>query len=295
MNVFVAVADAGSFSKAAEKLRLSAPAVTRAVASLEDRLRIRLFNRSTRQVKLTEAGASYLENCRRILADIEAADNLASGARQIPRGHLRVTTSITFGRLCLTPIVQSYLATHPQVTASVYCYDRYVSLLDEGMDIAVRLGELDDSSMIARRVGEVRRMLIASPDYIAKHGAPTHPDQLADHKIIGFSGLSPRHDWPMMIDGNKVNTTVRPTLAVNDFLAVVEAVKSGQGIAIAQSYAVADECKAGRLVSILDEFMQIRSPVHLVYPENRLLSAKSRTFMDFAAPRLREWLDARHI
>ncbi|MFA9473287.1 MAG: LysR family transcriptional regulator [Filomicrobium sp.] len=230
MEVFVAVADAGSFVKAGERMRISPPAVTRAVSALEERLGARLLNRTTRRLNLTEAGQRYVQNCRHLLADFEEAERDAIGQSAMPQGHLTLTASMTFGRMALSPIVGDFLTAHPKITASLMLVDRVVNFIEEGIDVAVRIGDLPDSSLVARRVGEVRRVMVASPDYLAKRGAPEHPTELKLHSVIGFTGLMANREW-RFVEGDKAGqVSLRPRLEINDAAAAINAAQSGEGI-----------------------------------------------------------------
>lgn len=290
LEVFVAVADAGSFAKAGARLRLSPPAVTRAVASLEDRLGARVFQRTTRSLAITEVGRRYLESARRILADLETAGKEAVGEAAEPQGHLVVTASVTFGRSVLAPVVGAFLAQHPRITASVLLLDRVVPLVEEGVDVAVRIGDLPDSSLIAQKVGAVRRILVASPTYLASRGTPATPADLRNHAVIGFTGLMPSRDLHFETGRGAATVAVRPAFEVNDALTAIDAAVAGHGVTIALSYMVRDAIDAGALVAVLDEVTPPPRPVHLVHPEMRLVAAKVRAFVNFAAPRLRKEL-----
>ena len=195
LQVFVAVADAGSFAKAGEKLRISPPAVTRTISSLEDRIGARLFNRTTRSLSLTEPGARFLENARRVLAELDNAEMDAAGESGTPTGHLTIGASVTFGRAVVAPLMTSFLKAHPRITASVVLQDRVADLVSDGIDIAIRISNLPDSSLVAKRLGEVRRVLVASPAYLAQRGVPTHPRDLKLHSIIAFTGLMQNREW----------------------------------------------------------------------------------------------------
>jgi DNA-binding transcriptional LysR family regulator len=195
LEVFVAVADAGSFARAAARLRLSPPAVTRAVAALEERLGTRVFTRTTRSLTVTDVGQRFLASARRILADLETAKQEAIGEAAAPQGHLAITASVTFGRSALAPVVCGFLERHRRVTASVLLLDRVTNLVEEGIDIAVRIGHLPDSTLVARRIGSVRRILVASPGYLARRDPLRSPSDLRRHAVIGLTGLMPNRDW----------------------------------------------------------------------------------------------------
>lgn len=295
LGVFVGIADAGSFAEAGRRLRLSPPAVTRAVAALEDRLGVRLFNRTTRSLKLTEAGVRFLDSARRILAELETAEREATGETATPAGHLGVTASLTFGRLVLAPVVASFLTAHPRVTASLLLVDRVVNLVEEGMDVAVRIGRLPDSALVARKVGEVRRILVASPDYIGRRGMPQSPAELKLHSVVAFTGIQSSHEWPVGSGPQPTMVTVRSRLDINDATAALAVATAGHGITVALSYMVAEELRRGTLVEVLADAAPPPVPVHIVYPQTRLLAPKVRAFLDFTAPRLRDMLEGARI
>ena len=291
LEVFVAVADAGSFAKAGARLRLSPPAVTRAISALEDRLGARVFSRTTRSLMITEVGRRFLEHARRILIDLETAEKEAVGETAVPHGHLTVTASVTFGRSALTPIVCAFLNQNPRISISVMLSDRLTNLIEEGIDLAVRVGPLPDSSLVAKKVGTVRRILVASPDYLARRGIPQSPADLRLHSMIAFNGLMPNREWRFVDGRNSHSVSFMPRLEINDANAAIAAAEMGDGITIALSYMVAEKIRDGRLVPVLDAFTPAAVPVSLVYPQNRLISPKVRAFVDFAAPRLRTVLD----
>lgn len=291
LEVFVAVADAGSFAKAGARLRLSPPAVTRAISALEDRLGARVFNRTTRSLTITDVGIRFLESARRILMDMDTAEKEAAGETAMPQGHLTITASVTFGRSTLAPVVCGFLGQHPRVTASVVLLDRVVNLVEEGIDVAVRIGPLPDSNLIAKRIGAVHRVLVASPDYLGRRGTPTSPTELKLHSMIAFTGLMPNREWRFRSDRRPNSVVLNPTFEINDAVAAIDAAENGHGITIALSYMVHEKISEGKLVTILDEFTPPPRPAHLVYPQARLVAPKIRAFVDYAAPRLRDALD----
>ncbi len=291
LEVFVAVADAGSLTRAGGRLRLSPPAVTRAIAALEDRLGAQVFNRTTRSLAITEVGQRFLENARRILTDLDMAEKDAVGEAAIPHGHLTITSSVTFGRLVLGPQICSFLSEYPMVTVSVLMVDRVVSLVEEGIDVAVRVGALPDSSLAAKRIGSVRRMLVASPDYLARRGTPTAPSELKQHAVIAFTGLMPNREWRFGSGQGPHSVTLEPIIEINDAQAAIDAAEFGHGITVALSYMLHDKITAGKLVEVLDTFAPPPQPVHLVYPQTRLVAPKIRAFIDFAAPRLKQMIE----
>jgi DNA-binding transcriptional LysR family regulator len=295
MEVFVAVAEAGSFVKAGTRLRMSPPAVTRAVASLEARLGARVFHRTTRRVSLTEVGTRFLERARRLLVEIDSAEKEAVGETAVPHGHLTVTAPVTFGRAALAPVVCEFLAAHPGVSVSLLLLDRISNLVEEGIDVAVRIGLLPDSSLIARRLGAVRRVLVASPDYLARRGRPRTPGELKHHALITFTGLVPNREWRLFERGRANRVALVPRLEVNDALAAIDAAARGDGITIALSYMVAGRIRDGQLVTVLDGFAPPEVPVHVVHPQSRMVAPKVRAFVDFATPRLREILGSLYL
>jgi DNA-binding transcriptional LysR family regulator len=290
MEVFVAVADAGSVAKAGTRLRISPPAVTRAVSALEQRLGARLLNRTTRSLSLTEAGRRFLESSRRLLGEIDAAEREAVGESAVPSGHLTVTASVTFGRSALAPVMSAFLRHHPRVTASLMLIDRVVNLVEEGIDIAVRIGQLPDSNLVARRVGEVQRILVASPDYLTKHGDPASPADLKLHSIIAFSALMPNREWRFVEGTTSAHVALQPRFEINDATAAISAAEAGDGITIALSYMVAEKIADGRLMTVLGRYTPPPVPVQLVYPQSRLVAPKVRAFVDFAGPHLKDVL-----
>jgi len=291
IEVFIAVADAGGFAKAGARLRLSPPAVTRAISALEDRLGARVFNRTTRSLTITDVGQRFLESARRVLTDLDTAEKEAVGEAAMPQGHLTITASVTFGRSSLAPVVCSFLSQHPRVTASVLLLDRVVNLVEEGIDVAVRIGHLPNSNLIAKRIGTVQQVLVASPDYLSRCGVPESPADLRLHSVIAFTGLMPNREW-RFLDGQKLGSvSLNPTFEINDATAAIQAAEMGHGITVALSYMVSDQTYNKKLVPVLDTFTLPPQPVHMVYPHARLVAPKVRAFIDFAAPRLKTILD----
>jgi DNA-binding transcriptional LysR family regulator len=291
IEVFVAVADAGSFAKAGARLRLSPPAVTRAISALEERLGARVFNRTTRRLAITDVGQRFLQSARRILTDLDTAEKEAVGSATAPQGHLTITASVTFGRSALAPVICDFLAQHPRVTASVLLLDRVANLVEEGIDVAVRIGHLPDSTLIAKRIGAVHRILVASPGYLARRGRPLSPAELRAHSVIAFTGLMPNREWRFQNGPRPAGIALQPRFEINDAVSAIQSAEMGHGIAIALSYMVSDKIREGKLVPVLDGFTLPPQPVHLVYPQARLIAPKIRAFVDFAAPRLKTVLD----
>lgn len=287
MEVFVAVVDSGGFASAARRLDLSAPVVTRAVAELEARLGVRLLTRTTRTVRVTEAGARYADDCRRILADVGDSESATSGSRGLVKGLLSVTAPAVFGNLHVTPIVADYLRRYPDVDAQCLFVDRVVNLVDEGLDVAVRIGELPDSSLQAVHVGQVRRLLVATPGYLAAHGRPATPADLAAHALIQPTGVSPYPEWRFAHGGKPVVQRIRPRLRTTTNDAARTAALTGLGIARLVSYQVADDLASGALQVLLPDYETPAIPVHVLHREGRHVTQKVRAFVDLAVTMLR--------
>jgi DNA-binding transcriptional LysR family regulator len=288
MRVFATVADAGGFAAAARRLHLSAPAVTRAIAGLEERIGTRLLTRTTRVVRLTDAGARYLADCRRILAEIDDAEASAAGDHSDPRGPLAVTASVNFGRMYVMPIVLDFLARHRLVTARTLFLDRIVNLVEESVDVAVRIAHLPDSSLTAIRVGSVSPVVCASPAFLAAHGTPETPDDLSALDAVAFSAsVGPVGDWTFH-DGAR-RWTVRPPaqLLVNNADAAIAAAVAGRGVTRLLSYQIQPAVAAGSLVVVLARYQPPPLPVHVVHAEGRQSAARVRAFVELCVERLR--------
>lgn len=287
MRVLAAVADEGGFAAAARRLSLSPPVVTRAVAALEERLGTRLLHRTTRIVRLTEAGARFLVDCRRILGEVEEAEASVTGSGGDVRGHLSVTAPVLFGRRFVSPIVLDFLDRHPRVGVRLMLLDRLVDLIDEGFDVAVRIAHLPDSSLSAVRVGSVRRVVCASPGYLATRGVPRTPVDLAQHEAVTFSSASAADNWPFAAASRTETVRVPTRFVVNTADVAVAAAVDGRGLTRVLSYQVAAELRDGRLKIVLAEFEPPPLPIHVVHREGRRTTAKLRAFLDMAVARLR--------
>jgi DNA-binding transcriptional LysR family regulator len=287
MAVFVAVAEEESFAAAGRRLRMSPPAVTRAVADLEERLGVRLLTRTTRLVRTTDAGARYLEDARRILLEVDEADEAAAGINATPRGHLAVTAPMLFGKLYVIPVITAYQRAFKETTVSALFVDRVVNLLDEGLDVGLRIGSLPDSSLRAIRVGQVRRVICASPGYLKKHGAPKTPADLADHPIIAATAVSAGTEWTFADRKQKIGVKLSPRILVNTNDGALEAAKDGFGFTRLISYQVASELATGKLKTVLSEYEEAPLPIHVIHREGRHGSAKVRSFVDLAVEKLR--------
>jgi len=283
MRVFVAVAELAGFAPAARRLGISAPAATRAVAALEEHIGVQLLNRTTRVVRVTEAGARYAIDCQRILAEVDEAERGAVDDVREPRGLLHVTASFTFGRRYVGPTLIDFLGLHPRVTARTLFVDRIVDLVEEGIDVAVRIARLPDSTLAATRVGSVRRVVCASPAYLARRGIPKTPDELAGHDIIDFAAYAERATWPF----GARSVAFVPKLTVNASDVAIEAAIAGHGITRGMSYVVDPHLKAGRLRRILTEHEPEPIPVSVVHASGPHPPTKVRAFVDHLVRRLR--------
>jgi len=288
MQVFMAVAHDQGFAAAARRLGLSAASVTRAVAALEVRIGAQLLIRTTRTVQLTEAGQRYLEDCRRILADIQDAEESAAGSHADPRGQLTITAPVLFGDLYVMPVVVGFLEQYPQVSINALLVDRVVSLVEEGVDVAVRIGELPDSSQYAIAVGEVRRVVCGSADYLRRFGRPLHPEELARARIIATSAIGQQRSWPFMAAGASMSVRLEPRMVVTANQAAITAATLGLGLTRVLSYQVADKVAAGELEIVLEDFELPPLPIHVVYQGGRKAPARVRSFVDYAVQALRE-------
>lgn len=283
MTVFIAVADLQGFAPAARKLGLSASAVTRMVAALEERLGARLLQRTTRSVMLTDVGARYLQRVRQILADIEEAEGSAQAERARPSGRLVVSAPVGFGRLHVTSLISAYLQRYPDVSGELRLTDRMISLVEDGIDVAVRIGHLPDSSLVARHVGSMPRIVVASPDYLAQRGRPETPEDIAKHDTIQFGAIASVPEWRFVRDGSDVRIAHTPRFTTDVADAAIWHAEHGGGLTRVLAYQAADALAAGRLKCVLMRFEPPAVPIHIVYPTSRLLSAKVRVFIDLAA------------
>jgi DNA-binding transcriptional LysR family regulator len=280
MQAFVAVADLRGFAPAARKLGLSPSGVTRLIAALEDRLGARLLQRTTRSVTLTDVGTRYLERARRIVADVEEAEGSAQDERSRPSGRLVVSAPVGFGRLHVSPVMSAYLKRYPEVSAELRLADRTVNLVEDGVDLAVRIGHLADSSLVARHVGEMRRIVVASNEYLKQRGEPNTPGAIASHETIQFGAMTTSPDWRFVEGGREMRVACTPRFATNSADAAIQYAEQGGGLTRVLAYQAAEAIKGGRLRVVLAKFEQPPLPIHIVYPTSRLLSAKVRTFID---------------
>src|SRR6266478_4605561 len=280
MQAFVAVADLQGFAPAARKLGLSPSGVTRLIAALEERLGARLLQRTTRSVTLTDAGARYLERARRILADVEEAELAAEGERTRPSGRLVVSAPVGFGRLHVSPVMSAYLKRYPDVSGELRLEDQIINLVEDAIDLAVRIGHLADSTLVARHVGEMRRIVVASPAYLKGRGEPKTPAAITAHDTIQFGAITASPDWRFVADGSEVRVACTPRFATNSADAAIQYAEQDGGLTRVLAYQAAEAIRGGRLRIVLQKFEQPPLPIHIVYPTSRLLSAKVRTFVD---------------
>ena len=288
MAVFVEAVDQGSLSAAGRRLGLPLATVSRRLSELETHIGTRLLVRSTRQLALTDAGQAYLGACRRILEEVGEAERAAAGEYAAPRGELVITAPMVFGRMHVLPLIGGFLRQYPDVDVRLVLGDRSLNLLDEHVDLAVRIGELPDSSLVAVRVGEVRRVVCASPGYLAGRGVPERPGDLVGHDGITFDGLRSPLPWVFRVDRTEVAIPIRSRLTVNTANAAIDAAVDGFGVTRVLSYQIADERRSGALQTVLQAYEPAAWPVQLVYARQGRLPVKLRAFIDAVAPALRE-------
>lgn len=287
MSVFVAVAEEESFAGGARRLGMSPPAVTRAIAMLEEHLGIKVLTRTTRFVRATDAGLRYLESARRIIAEAEEADEAAAGVHAAPRGHLAVTAPVLFGSIYVMPGIVDYLKRYPDVYVSAMFLDRVVNLLEEGLDVGVRIGELPDSTMRAIQVGHVRRVVCAAPEYLKQYGVLNEPQDLVTHSVICASPVSPANEWRFGTGKMVESVKIHPRLTVTNNDAAIQAALQGLGVTRLMSYQIAAHLAAGRLTRVLADYEPPPLPIHVLHREGRQVSAKVRSFVDLLVERLR--------
>ncbi|WP_372659342.1 LysR family transcriptional regulator [Hydrogenophaga sp.] len=279
METFVHIADAGSLTAAAWAMGASLPAVVRSLAAYEADLGVRLFNRTTRRISLTLEGRNHLESCRRLLAAVHDAEAALKDDAHEPAGQLHLTAPVLFGEMHVTPIVARFVQQHPQMRCRVVLLDRVVNLLEEGFDLGIRIGELDDSSLVAVPLGQIRRVVVASPGFLRQHGVPQHPNDLLDANCVRHAGHTPT--WGVFRDGNKsLKLAVNGNLEFNHIAPAVQACVAGVGLGQFLSYQVAPMLEQGQLQTVLEDFEDAPRPIQLVYPHARLLPTRTRVFID---------------
>lgn len=290
MSILIEAVDAGSLSAAARRLNMPLPTVSRKVAELEAYLKTQLLNRSARKLTLTDAGRTYVVACKQILESVRETERAAMGEYNAPQGELTITAPIVFGRLHILPIVIAFLEAHPNVTVHLVQTDRVVDLLEDHVDVAVRIGELPDSSLVATRVGVMRRVVCASPGYLERYGMPAVPEDLKTHDCITFDRLTLPNEWAFKAGQTKETVEIRSRLVVNTAEAAIDAATAGVGLTCVLSYQIAQARADGSIVAVLRDYEPAPSPVSLVYSGQRLLPQKQRLFLDFAIPRLKDSL-----
>lgn len=283
LTIFVKVAERLSFVRAAADLGITQSAVSNAIGRLEEQIGTRLLARTTRRVSLTEHGAAYFERCRQALAEIEEAELVLKDAQLRPSGNLRVDMPVSFGRLKVVPLLGAFRARYPDVRLRLTFSDRYIDLIEEGVDVCVRFGVLQDSTLIARRLGEAQLNVVASPGYFKKHGRPKRPQDLAAHDCIAFTFREPRsaREWRFAGPGGEIAMTPHGTMSFSDGAAVLDAACSGYGVAQLQDFYTDAPVARGRLVAVLEKFRPMPQPFWLVYPQTRHLTPQVRAFVDF--------------
>ena len=289
MELFVKAVESGSFSATARSMNLTPSAVSKQISRLEDRLGARLFNRTTRQLGPTEEGRAYYERCQQILADIQEAEAAVTELNTEPRGALRVNMPVVFGRRHIVPILGEFLERYPFVSMELSMSDQFVDPIAEGADILIRVGELKDSSLIARKLAEARRVVAAAPAYWKKHSTPKKPEDLRAHNCLTYSYLSSGNTW-RMTDSKSKEHVIQATgnIASNNGEALLEAAVEGLGVVNLPTWMVGPDLESGRLIEVLDEYAQPEPSVHVIYPPGRHLSAKVLAFVDFLAGHFKE-------
>jgi len=292
MTHFVRIVERGSLTGAARDLGKTLPALSRSLRALEERLGARLLTRTTRAISLTEFGQQYFEHCRRILRDVEEAEGLASETGHAAQGLVRITAPLLFGRLHVAPLVAPFLAAHPRVQLDLHLTDSIVSMVDDGIDLSIRIGDLHDSSLVAIPLGHVGRVVCAAPGYWREHGKPQQPQDLKQHHCLTFRGLNQERGWLFGVAGDERHWPIHTAFACNDGSAVIGVARDGGGIAQMMSYQVAADLSEGRLESALHDYAPHPLPVNAVYPGGRLLPAKIRALLDEWVPHLRAVLSS---
>jgi DNA-binding transcriptional LysR family regulator len=293
MSTFVKVVESGGFSAAARKLDISPSMVTTHVQALEERLGVRLLNRSTRRVSLTEAGHAYYERCLQILSEVDDADHVVQALQSTPRGTLRLNTSVAIPPF-LAPVINEFVALYPEVSISMTMTDRMIDLVEEGFDLAVRNMAVPDSSLIARRIATYRLVVCGAPGYLAARGTPQRPDDLVHHNCLVYSQSGWGNEWRFVGPDGEQSITVTGNLLANSANALRLAAVHGQGLALAPSFLLIDDIKSRRLVPVLREFLQTEHAINAIYPHRRYLSAKVRSFIDLLVKHFDEdpaWAD----
>jgi DNA-binding transcriptional LysR family regulator len=291
MRTLIAAVDGGSLSAASRGLNTPLPTVSRRVTDLEAHLGAQLLVRTSRKLILTEAGEAFVSAARRLIDELDDAERAASGEYRAPRGELLVTAPIMFGKIHVAPIVHDFLRAYPDVTVRLVLADHVIDLVEAHVDVAVRIGQLPDSDLVARRVGQIQWVICASPSYLSQRGAPASPSDLGDHDCIAFEGLQTYRNWTFGVEARAQTASIRPKFSVNTADAVIDAASAGVGIARVMSYQAAVAIRSKKLVSILQAHAPPPTPVQLVYRSQRSQPLKQRAFLGFVTPRLKIALD----
>ena len=281
MKVYCSVVENDSLAGAARSLNISPSVVSKQLSALEDRLGVRLINRTTRRISVTQEGTAYYESCKRIITDVAEAENAVSSAHAAPRGLLKITAPVTFAHRHLTPHLPKFLDMFPEVEVQVQVNDRVVDLVDEGIGLAIRISQLKDSSLIARRLAPNRRYIAATPEYLKKNGTPNAVDDLKEHRLITWPPGNPLNDWHFLINGIERIMKVNGAIAVNEGDGILTTLLAGGGLGMTQEFLAGPYVREKKLVPLLEEFVREDNPIYAVYPSNRHLSPKVRAFVDF--------------
>ena len=292
IRAFVTVVEGGGFSEAARRMGVSKALISKQVAQLEDHLDLRLLHRTTRKVTPTSSGQAYFDQCRPLLAEFDELDSVMRSSSTSPTGELHVAAPVTFAEMHLMPVVSRYASRYPDVTVKLDLTDRFVDLVEERIDLAIRIGELSDSSLVARKLGEASMQLCASAGYLAEHGEPVEPGQLADHRCVLDSNYPGGNNWKLGSGDNPVSVEVKPRLIVNNARAGRELVRAGHGVGFLPSFAIADDIKKGRLQPLLPKYASEAIGIYAVYQHRKHLSAKTRLFIEEMHQHFKD--DARH-
>ena len=281
MSVFAAVVENNSLAGAARAKNISPSVVSKQLAALEDRLGVRLLNRTTRRISLTEVGSAYYDRCKRILADVDEAEVAVSQSHAAPRGRLKITAPTTFAHRHVAPHLPSFIARFPDVEVQLLVNDRIVDLVDEGIDLAIRISVLKDSSLIARKLANNVRSIVAAPEYLSRHGRPHVPDELIQHTLLTYPPGNQINDWHFMVGGTETVIRAKGAIMTSNGDSILKAVQAGGGLAMLPSFMTGEHIKSGRLIEVLSEFVREDVPIYAVYPSSRHLSPKVRAFVDF--------------
>ncbi len=286
MKVFRRVAETGNFSEVAREMNISQPTVSKHVAALEKHLNVKLLNRSTRQLNLTDVGKQYYDRCIYILDELLETEAMLRNQESIPAGTLRINTPITFGEICVIPHFWRFLEKYPELSIDLVMDDRYVDLVKDGIDVAIRIGPMTDSALVAKKIGNSPRIVIASPKYLSIHGEPSTLKDLNDHNCIVYTLLTTRNEWHFIGPNGKEVIQVNGRFSVNNPRTICEAIIEGQGIAVAPLWLISDAIKAGKVKAILEDYVPTPLEIHAVFPDRRYVPAKVRCFIDYLSKKI---------